>query len=414
MRFSLSHSKLPFWIARCGVLLLICLCSVQHNSAAAKHRAVKTAEETGCHEEVPEIFSRVSPAVVYIAATAINPYRLSDRVSHTIGSGVIFDASGLILTNSHVALGPQVITVTLDDGTNLPAQLVGADPIFDIAVLRIPPPREGQLPVATPGDSDSVHVGEEVLAIGNPLGLDQTLTRGIVSALNRILPETPFSAQEPLIQTDTPINPGNSGGPLLDRCGRIIGINTLIIPDAENIGFAIPINLVKSVLPSLISEGHVMRPWIGFHGQFINKGLQNLFKLPLVQGFLVEAVEPGSPAEKAGIQGGQFEVVISGTEYLFGGDIITQIDGTDVDTPEKLTDAMRALTIGALVNLKVFRKGEYRDVEYVLPERPILPEDLPNSRSVLRLNDLKWPVYSRPRHDKAVKRNQTDRPEEKE
>ena len=216
-----------------------------------------------CNEALPDIYARLSPAVVSISAVSINPYRLSDRVSHVSGSGVLIDASGLILTNSHVAFGRQSITVTLDDGTRLPATLVGADPIFDLAVLRIAKPSSGKLPTARLGDSDRTRVGEEVVAIGNPLGLDQTLTRGIVSGMNRILPETPFSLLEPLIQTDAPINPGNSGGPLVNRCGEVIGINTAVITDAQNIGFAVPSNMARSTVSALspdLPRGSVAAP----------------------------------------------------------------------------------------------------------------------------------------------------------
>lgn len=175
------------------------------------------AADDACKISATKIYETAAPAVVFITATTINPYRLSDRVEHIVGSGFIIDAEGLILTNSHVAFGRQSLTVKLDDGTVLPARLLGADPLFDIAVLQIPKPSKGQLPTVKLGDSDHTRAGEEMLALGNPLGLDQTLTRGIVSALNRVLPATFFSLQEPMIQVDTPINHGNSGGPLLDR-----------------------------------------------------------------------------------------------------------------------------------------------------------------------------------------------------
>jgi len=193
-------------------------------AGAAEIARAEAPRAAPCAEALPDIFDRASPAVVSISATSINPYRLSERVSHIVGSGVLIDASGLILTNAHVAFGRQSITVTLDDGTRLLATLVGADPIFDLAVLRIPKPSGTALPTVALGDSDRTRVGEEVLAIGNPLGLDQTLTRGIVSGMNRVLPETPFSLLEPLIQTDAPINPGNSGGPLLDEHDEVVGV----------------------------------------------------------------------------------------------------------------------------------------------------------------------------------------------
>ncbi len=338
-----------------------------------------------CTESISDIYDRVSPAVVYITATSINPYQPADRVQRVVGSGFIFDATGLILTNSHVAFGRQFIAATLDDGTVLTAQVVGADPIFDLAVLRIKPPKGQKLPLAPLGDSDQLRVGADVLAIGNPLGLDQTLTKGIVSAINRILPNTPFSLLEPMIQTDTPINPGNSGGPLLDRCGAVVGINTAMLPEAQNIGFAIPINLAKLALPSLLEKGHIVRPWVGIQGQFIGDALQELFRVPLAQGLLVEVVEPGSPAEQAGLEGGQLEIAIGGRSFLVGGDIVTQINGKLVDSPGALLGAMNDLKVGAAVRMKVFRNGQYREVEYTLPERPILPMDIPGQTTLLPL-----------------------------
>ena len=160
------------------------------------------------------------------------------------------------------------------------------------------------------------------------MGLDQTVTRGIVSGLNRILPGTSMLFTEPMIQTDTPINPGNSGGPLFNRCGEVIGITTAMVEEAQNIGFAIPINLVKAVLPSLIKNGRVIRPWLGFDGTLIWSDLKKILNLPLVDGLLVEAVEPGSPAEGAGMRGGNLEVTVGTTSILVGGDIVTRINGT--------------------------------------------------------------------------------------
>ncbi len=397
-----SHQADFLTAARTALVLLFLgfLVSCAHVQAvlAAKH-----PKRAACSASVPELFDRVSPSVVFIAATTINPYQLSDRVSHIVGTGFIYDSSGLILTNSHVAFGRQSIMVTLDDGTSASAQLVGADPIFDVAVLRIAHPQGGRLPTAALGDSDGVRIGEEVLAIGNPLGLDQSVTRGIVSALNRILPETPFSLEEPLIQTDAAMNPGNSGGPLLNRCGEVIGISTAIIADAANISFAIPINLAKAVLPSLLAHGRVIRPWIGFHGQLIDGVLLDLLRIPLAEGLLVEAVEPGSPADHAGLRGGQIEVAIGEHDFLIGGDIILSINGMRLDTPEKLNNVMRALQVGSTVSLKVFRDGKERDIQYVLPERPILPADIGRQRLLAplagrvipRVAPRDWPTRGR-------------------
>ena len=368
---------------RAAALALALGCLAAPGAAGAAE--TDAADTTACRESIPDIYDRVSPTVVLINATAINPYQISDRVTRVVGSGVIIDRAGLILTNAHVAWGRQVITVTLDDGTSLPATLAGADPIFDLAVLRIATPSDGELPVAKLGDSSQVRVGEEVLAIGNPLGLEQTLTRGVVSAINRILAETPFSLTEPLIQTDTAINPGNSGGPLVDRCGAVIGITTAVVSDAQSIGFAIPVDLVKTVLPLLLKDGRVIRPWLGFHGQIVSSFLRSVVRMPVAEGLLVEAIEAGSPAEKAGIRGGTLELSVSGRSVLLGGDIVTEINGTAITSEDALSRAMRALKVGDTVKVTTVRDGQTRAVEYVLPERPVQPGDLPSHRSVAPL-----------------------------
>jgi S1-C subfamily serine protease len=334
------------------------------------------AKADRCPLTVPSIFDRASPAVVYIYATSINPYRTTGRIEHVVGSGFIFDPSGLILTNSHVAFSRQSLIVRLEDETALSAELVGADPIFDIAVLRIPKPENGTLPTLSLGDSDTVHVGAEAIAIGNPLGLDQSLTRGTVSAINRLLPTTFSSLQEPLIQIDTPINPGNSGGPLLNQCGEVVGITTAVMAGAQNIGFAIPSNLIKSLLPSLISQGRVSRPWLGFHGQAIDSDLQKLLRIPLATGLLVEVVEPGSPAEKGGLKGGELELTIAGHEFLIGGDIITRINGIEMNSQDNIVEAFGTVKVGSNITLSISRAGHNLEVIYEVPERPLLPGDI--------------------------------------
>ncbi|HEY3380417.1 MAG TPA: trypsin-like peptidase domain-containing protein [Vicinamibacterales bacterium] len=333
-----------------------------------------------CQETLAQLYRRVSPSVVLINASSINPYDIDHRIQRVSGSGVIFDKSGLIVTNSHVVFGRQIITVALDNGAFLTAQLVGADPVFDIAVIRIQAPASGDLPVARFGDSDRLDVGHEVYAIGNPLGLNQTLTRGIVSAVNRMLPGPSFSLTEPLIQTDAAINPGNSGGPLVDRCGDVAGITTAVVPDAQNIGFAVPVNLVKGILPALMRDGRVIRSWVGVQGQFVVPALKELLRIPLADGFLVEAVEPGSPAEKADIQDGEFELTIGGQPILLGGDIITELNGSSVDGPGKLESALKSVKIGDTLRMAVFRDSKTLRIDVVVTERPILPSDLPGRR----------------------------------
>jgi serine protease Do len=348
-------------------------------------------QEPGRKDEYAEmataIYERVAPAVVLIHAVSINPYRLTERVEHSVGSGFIIDPEGLVLTNSHVVFGRQSLAVRLNDGTDLPARLIGADPILDIAVLRIPKLKQNALAAVKLGDSDCVRVGEDMLALGSPLGLDQSLTRGIVSAINRVLPPISFTLRQPLIQVDTPINPGNSGGPLLNRRGEVVGITTATVPNAQNIGLAIPINLAKEVLPSLVQQGRLIRPWLGFHGQFIDHILQRWLRIPLEIGFLVEVVEPGSPAEQVDLRGGKLELTIAGYEYLLGGDIITRLNGAPLTTPENIIAALAELRVGATVNLTIFRGGEYVDLKYTLPERPLLPGDISEQAVVAPLAD---------------------------
>jgi len=366
----------------CFTLLLIALGGCAH------------AARSGCGGDIPAIFDRVSPAVVMISAQSINPYRVQGRVTRIIGSGFIYDAKGLIITNSHVAFARQTLYVTLDDGSVVPARLLGADPIYDIAVLQITKVTKGKLATVPLGDSEQVRVGESVIAIGNPLGLDQTVTRGIISGVNRILPETPMSLSEPLIQTDTPINPGNSGGPLLNLCGEVIGMNTAIVPDAQSIGFAIPINLVKSVLPTLIKEGRLIRPWLGFQGTVIGPDVRKVLKLPLTDGLLVEVIEPGSPAESVGLRGGEIEFTLGTLSLLLGGDIITRINGVPTNDATRIAPIMRALKVGDTLSMSVFREGETREVSYTLPERPLLPGDLPEEQP--GQPPMLWPRRDKP------------------
>ena len=332
-----------------------------------------------CTESLAALFERVSPTVVSIQAIKINKAKPQRRFETVVGSGVVIERDGQVLTNAHVVDGAASLSVTLDSGAKTPARVLGMDTVTDLALLRLEVTTP--VPAASLGDSAALRVGDEVVAIGNPMGLEQTMTRGIVSGLNRLLPDTPLSVQEPLIQTDTPINFGNSGGPLLNRCGEVIGISSAIIPDAQNIGFAIPIDLAKALIPSLMENGRVIRPWIGFHGQLVDEDFRKLLQIPLVEGLLVEVVEPGSPAEKAGIQGGSVELSLGGNSLLLGGDIVVSINDIKIADDDALTRVMRGLKVGNKIRLRLFREGKYRHVEYVLPERPLLPGDVPDQNS---------------------------------
>jgi len=185
-----------------------------------------------------------------------------------------------------------------------------------------------------------------------------------------------MSLTVPLIQTDTAINPGNSGGPLLNLCGEVIGINTATLTGVENIGFAIPINIAKQVVPQLVKHGRLIRPWLGTAGKLVKKKLVSFLNIPMVDGFLVETIEPGSPAEKAGIRGGVLPIKIAGEEFLFGGDIITAANGKALNNPEEYIKFVQSLKVGDKVRMNIYREGKIRIVEFHVVERPILPGDL--------------------------------------
>jgi S1-C subfamily serine protease len=391
----MSNRPQKFFSSSAAAVLIVLLCLFCFTPARAGQQQAPAAAANPCQEPLPDLYKRVAPAVVLIRAASIDPYDMEHRLERVSGSGIIIDSSGLILTNSHVVFGRAEIAVTLDDGLTLPAVPVGADPLFDIALIRIPAPKSGTLPSGRFGDSDGVQVGDEVYAIGNPLGLEQSLTRGIVSAVNRILPSATWYSAEPLIQTDAAINPGNSGGPLIDRCGNVIGITTAIIAQAQSIGFAIPSNLIKGVIPKLLSEGRLVRPWLGVQGQIVPPILKDLLRIPLAEGFLVEAVEPGSPAEKAGLVDGEFELTIDGEPILLGGDIITELNGIKLVDVDNLEQALKSLKVGAKIQLMVSRKDKRVPLDITIVERPLMPWDLPNRKSG-------WPSSAYPQNEKAA------------
>jgi len=325
-----------------------------------------------CNEPLSAVYERVSPAVFSLQATRINKNKLDRRFETVSGSGFLIEADGHALTNAHVVDGASSMVATLDSGQKVGARVLGVDTVLDVALLKLDVPKPQAM--GRFGDSSTVRVGDEVVAIGNPIGFDQTMTRGIVSGINRVIPNMP--GDEPMLQTDAPINPGNSGGPLVDRCGAIVGITTLISYEAQNIGFAIPINSVKAVLRELRDSGKVTRPWLGVQGRTMDPRLGNILKMPLTAGFLVEVVEDGSPAEKAGLRGGELSLTVQGEEFLLGGDIITALNGVAIRTQQDFSTRVKSLKPGQRVRLTVFREGTTRDVSLVAVERPRLPYDL--------------------------------------
>jgi S1-C subfamily serine protease len=315
---------------------------------------------------VINVAAQVSPAVVCVTAP--------EQFGVCIGSGFVIDQEGYVVTNNHVAEASEELLVTLADEHTVAATLVGADPGTDLAVLKIEVPAEA-LVVAQLGSSSSLQVGQRAIAIGNPFGLERTVTSGIISSLGRTLPrdDSDFQIAE-VIQTDAAINPGNSGGPLLDSQGRVIGVNTAIRSLSgvnSGVGFAIPVDVVHRVVPELIAQGRYRHPWVGISGSTITPEMVDSLDLPVETGVLVYTVEPDGPALEAGIQGGDREVLISGRRVVAGGDILVAIEGEEVNRFDDLVNYLASHTsVGDRITLTLIRGGEPIEVELTLEERP--------------------------------------------
>ncbi len=295
-----------------------------------------------------------------------------------LGSGFVWDENGHIVTNNHVVRGADKIEVTFSDGSIVSAELVGSDPDSDLAVLKVDLPESQLVPVQL-ANSEDVSVGQLAIAIGNPFGLQGTMTTGIVSAIGRSIPASETSAQSytipDVIQTDAPINPGNSGGVLVDVNGRVIGVTAAIqSTNGSNagIGFAIPSSIVTKVVPALIEDGSYQHSWLGISGTNMVPDLAKAMDLPEDQrGALVIEVIPDSPAEAAGLRGSEQTVTIDGQEVSVGGDVITAIDGQSVNGISDLIAYLAAsTTVGQKVELSLLRDGEQESVDVTLAARP--------------------------------------------
>ncbi|HSB82826.1 MAG TPA: Do family serine endopeptidase [Candidatus Methylomirabilis sp.] len=323
------------------------------------------------------VAERVTPSVVNISTVTTGKGRTSTELFHpfgndpffrdffdrffegtphrrqqaSLGSGLIIDKTGLILTNNHVVKDADEITVKFADKREVKGKVVGTDPKTDLAVIRVPAKED--LPVATLGDSDALHVGEWAIAIGNPFGLDHTLTVGVVSATGRS--EVGIATYENFIQTDASINPGNSGGPLLNIKGEVIGINTAIVASGQGIGFAIPVNMARKVMGDLVRKGKVTRGWLGVGIQRLTPELAKSFGVNPDDGILVSQVMPKGPAEAAGLK---------------TGDMILSVDGKPVKDPRQLQTMIAESDIGKTMMLSILREKEKRTIKVQVGEMP--------------------------------------------
>ena len=319
------------------------------------------------------IYEKVSDGVVNVTSTAVQmDFFFNAFPTQGSGSGSIIDTKGHILTNHHVVANAQKLEVTLGDGSKWPAKLVGSDPDSDLAVIKIDAPKE-KLKIIPMGDSKNLKIGQKVLAIGNPFGLQRTLTTGIVSSVGRTIRSDAGTLIEDVIQTDAAINPGNSGGPLLNSDGEIIGINSAILsPSGGNvgIGFAVPVNTAKQVVPELLSKGYVTYPWIGATIQSLIPEVAKYLKLKIERGAIIAEVVKGGPADKAGLKGGNQKVQVGNMIAVVGGDIVVKVDQHEVKTNDELIHYIREKKPGDTILLKVYRKGDFVDVKLTLGERP--------------------------------------------
>jgi S1-C subfamily serine protease len=319
-----------------------------------------------------DLYARVNPSVVNI--TIYGSTTDEAVVALGQGSGFVYDTLGNIITNAHVVHGASEIEVTFSDGLVRAASLVGEDLNSDLAVVHVELPEGvGPLPL---GEMGTLAVGQTVLAIGNPFGLQGTLTRGIISALGRTIPALTIFSIPQAIQTDAAINPGNSGGPLLNLEGEVIGVNAQIETDGTSnsnigVGFAIPVSILQRVVPELVAKGEYIWPYLGVSGRDVTPLLVEAMSLPVERGAYVAAAVENTPASRAGLQGASEVITLDGRMVEVGGDVITAIDGTPVLTFDDLLIYLSLNTSpGQTVTLTILRNGETMDVEVTLQARP--------------------------------------------
>jgi S1-C subfamily serine protease len=336
---------------------------------------------------VNAIYKHAAPGVVQVTATqvvstpGVDPFGFAfptQQKSVALGSGFVIDKAGHVVTNYHVVENARSVDVSFSNNESMKAKLVGVDPSTDIAVLQVDAHARALTPLAL-GNSDAVRVGDSVVAIGNPFGYDRTVTAGIVSALQRVIRAPNSYSIDHVIQTDAALNKGNSGGPLLDARGNVIGVNSQIAAGDSGasgnvgIGFAVPINTVKTVAAQIIKSGHAEHAYLGISVQAVTPTAAKLLHLPSTHGLLVASVQPGSGAAKAGLRAGTGNATLAGETYPLGGDLITKIDSTTLYSLDQLRDVIGQKQPGDQAELEVYRGDRQRTLTVKLGRQPISP-----------------------------------------
>lgn len=382
-------------VAMLSLMLTSCAPAAQTDTTAGTTNEVIVVDNIG--DLLSDLYERINPAVVNIQVAQsvqiggnfpedhpelpdIFPELPEDQFQFGQGSGFVWDTEGHIVTNYHVVNQAERVNVTFSDGLTLEAEIVGTDPDSDLAVIQVESLPEGIEPLGL-ANSNELRVGESVIAIGNPFGLEGTMTTGIVSALGRSLPSQASTADggrfniPNIIQTDAAINPGNSGGPLLDYSGRVVGINTAIespVRQFSGIGYAVPSDIIAKIVPALIEDGSYPHPWLGLSGRTLTPGIRDEMDLEATQtGILVVSVAEDGPAGKAGLMGSEEEVRIDGLPTLVGGDVIIGIDNQEIhEFDDLLSYLVENTVVGQDITLTVLRNGETLDLQVTLGERP--------------------------------------------
>jgi serine protease Do len=369
------YDRMTLLIIAISLVTLITINYGMKDSLASENFTNKT-------QTLSELFKHVEKSVVQISS---EDETTTELLGARLGSGFVYDTNGHIITNNHVTAGGKDLHITFSDGTIYTGKIVGSDPHSDLAILLLDDvPKEKLFPLKL-GNSSNLIVGQTVAAVGNPFGLSGSLTEGIVSGLGRLLPSTPenifgtdnrvasFSIPD-IIQTDAAINPGNSGGPLLNLNGEVIGINSAIFSNTgvyAGVGFAIPSNTLKKVIPELLKNGSYQHPWLGITGIDVTPDIATKMNLTEARGFLVIDVNSNGPADKAGIRGGDKIDTIEGREVELGGDIIIAIDGNPVrKIDDILSHLEREKSVGDNISLTIIRDGIVQEKTTILQARP--------------------------------------------